>query len=583
MSKTLLNQNINMIWASLIIDELIKNSICKFFVSPGNRNAPLISALAYNNRAVKITSIDERAAGYMALGHAKATGTPGVLVCTSGTALSNYYPSVIEAFRDCLPMIIISADRPPELTGSDANQTIDQINIFGKFCLDNLNLPCPTEEYPLRALLSKISHLVNIKEGPVHINCRFRDPLIPEINSGKTISKAYIEEAKSIFDNDSPLLNYSRTKRTPESLSEINRLLNKTERGILIIGRLHPFEDKKTLLDFSEKLKWPLFCDIGSSLKFSTGTDSVIPFLDHPEIIRIINDYSPHTILHLGYGLVSKHFYENILKKNKTAYIQVNPGEKLQDPAHRLNYKVTAQVSEFIKKVEIAHERPLDHAKRDQLLDSINLVNLKLKETAVYNSLTFPLIADIITSLIPDGSALFLGNSLTVREFDRITLKDKKDITVVANRGVSGIEGSIATSIGYADSSGKRTTSVLGDVAFLHDMNSLIYFNNTESPLILIIINNGGGRIFERLPVKSFPKILDPLMLTPHNYSFKLLAEQFGIPYYFVSKPDELNKNYEIALQKNDNALIEVILANSDDLDLFYKRNNIKITYRRIE
>lgn len=174
MSKLPLDDHLNLLWSSLIVSELIKNGIDTFFISPGNRSAPLISALTYEHRAHKKICPDERAAGYRALGYAKAAGRAGVLVCTSGTAPANYYPAVIEASREDLPMIIFSADRPPELVDSDANQTIVQENLYGRYCRDSLFLPCPDAAYPLEALLTKIDYLVSSHSGQVHINCPFR-------------------------------------------------------------------------------------------------------------------------------------------------------------------------------------------------------------------------------------------------------------------------------------------------------------------------------------------------------------------------------------------------------------------------
>jgi len=196
MPRLPLSDNLNLLWSSLIVTELIKNGMETFFVSPGNRNAPLISALVNEAIACKKICMDERAAGYRALGHAKATGRPGVLVCTSGTAPANYYPAVIEAFREEIPMVILSADRPPELVGSDANQTIVQPDLYGRYCRDSLFLPCPSADYPLEALLSKIDSLVVHSNGPVHINCAYRDPLVPGIPDSQPIPSELLVAAR---------------------------------------------------------------------------------------------------------------------------------------------------------------------------------------------------------------------------------------------------------------------------------------------------------------------------------------------------------------------------------------------------
>jgi len=303
-----LSDNLNMLWSSLIVAELVKNGLETFFVSPGNRNAPLISSLVHEDRAVKKICIDERAAGYRALGHAKATGRPGVLVCTSGTAPATYYPAVIEAFRDEIPLVILSADRPPELVGSDANQTISQPNLYGRYCRESLLLPCPSVDYPLEARLAKIDFLIALPLGPVHINCAFRDPLVPGIPDPRPIPEKLLATAKRLYNQDGPYTTYPAQIVLYRGLDDIAARINRTARGLIVIGRLDGPQDAPALERLVETMGWPVFCDVASSLKGRIPADRQIFSLDHPEVIRLINAYAPETILQVGSGLVSKHY-----------------------------------------------------------------------------------------------------------------------------------------------------------------------------------------------------------------------------------------------------------------------------------
>jgi 2-succinyl-5-enolpyruvyl-6-hydroxy-3-cyclohexene-1-carboxylate synthase len=172
---------------------------------------------------------------------------------------------------------------------------------------------------------------------------------------------------------------------------------------------------------------------------------------------------------------------------------------------------------------------------------------------------------------------LFLGNSITIRAFDTVLPPVRKRVTIVSNRGVSGIEGNIATSVGFAEGSGRRVTAVLGDISFLYDLNSLILAKQSSVPVILVVVNNGGGRIFERLTMGDFPEILNPCMTTPHDMNFKSLARQFDLPYFVIEKPQELAYGYHRALQEKCSAMLEVILSPEDDLSTFKAMQQVRL------
>lgn len=571
-----LADHLNFLWSSLLVAELIKNGIDAFFISPGNRNAPLISALAYEDRALKKACLDERAAGYRALGYAKATGRPGALVCTSGTAPANYYPAVIEASREDIPLIILSADRPAELVGSDANQTIFQENLFGRYCRDSLFLPCPDAAYPLEALLAKLDHVLQNPSGPVHINCPFRDPLIPGNAGAAPIPAHVLKKAKQLFGQPEPYTTYAR-KSVPPDVHELLKTIQNTKRGLVIAGRLDAPEDAEELETLLERIGWPFFCDVASSLKGSPPADRQIFWLDHPETIRLLKDYDPDTILQFGSGLVSKHYYASILPQSKAKVVQVSPRSGLRDPAHRVNLRIAAPVSTVAK--ELAKET-FPAAAPDacaRLMKSMATLHLRVKQAMEPDALSFALIASTLFALIPRDEGLFTGNSIAIRAFDATLPPVPRGIRIISNRGVSGIEGNIATSVGYAEASGRRVTAVIGDISFLHDLNSLLPMKQSAVPVILIVINNGGGRIFERLPASAYPEILNPFMTTPHCMNFRLLAGQFELPYFKINTPRELLRAYQKALKSEKSALLETVVSPEDDLRIFQAMQQVRL------
>ncbi len=573
--KPTFTDHLNFVWSSLIISELIKNGIHTFFVSPGNRNAPLLAILAHEKRASVKICPDERGAAYRALGHAKASKIPGVLVCTSGTASANYYPAGIEASREDIPLIILSADRPPELIGSDANQTIVQDDLYGRYCRDTLLLPPPDTAYPLEALLAKIDYLLANRFGPVHLNCPFRDPLSP--GPSKTIPPTHVlKKAETLMNLPGPFTSYPRKKGIPD-LSQLLDRIGKTKRGLVIVGRLDTSDDSDALEKLLRGIDWPVYCDIASSLKSALPPDRQIFSLDHPESIRLIRAYKPDTILQFGTGLVSKHYYASILPQSRATLIQISPRTGLRDPAHRVNLRIDAPVSSVADEL-LKTTFPKIHPKLYfSLMMSMGMLSVQVKQEIAKDVLSFAFIASTLVEAIPEGEGLFVGNSIAIRAFDASIPAYPRKRHVISNRGVSGIEGNIATCVGFAEASNRRVTAVIGDMSFLHDMNSLIFLKQSIVPVILVVVNNGGGRIFERLPISEFPDILHPLMTTPHGMTFRHSAAQFDIPYVLVSKPQELSRAYQKTLKRDKSSILEVVVSPKEDLRIFKAMQQVRL------
>lgn len=571
MPQSLRYSNMNLLWSSLIVSELMRNGIDTFFISPGNRNVPLIAALAENPAAIKRLTIDERASAYRALGHAKASGKAGVLISTSGTAASNYYPAVIEAYEDELPLIVISADRPPELVGSHANQSIEQMNLYGRYTLETLNLPCPDIHYPVDALLAKMDFLISHNKGPVHINCPFREPLL---SGEETIPEAYLGRARKITEHKTPVTRYLPVEPVAEDLKTVEDLINQTGRGLVIVGRMASSVKYEELPGFINQLGWPVFCDIASGLRGRIPDSVQIHNLDHPAILNAIQAYLPQTILQFGTGLVSKHYYQTILAEQAATVVLVTARNGVRDPVHRVNIKIPIQIDRFVQNCRITPDKTATDV-QTKFLDDIHTIYQKTADAVPADQLSFTGLADILVNEIPNREALFLSNSIAIRAFDAIAFPENKAVEVVSNRGVSGIEGNLATSVGYAEATGKRITAVIGDVSLMHDLNSLMLVGNSQTPVILVVPNNGGGKIFDRLPARNFPGILTPYLTTPHTMTFKHAAAQFELDYQHVDTPQSFRECYRQALEKQRSILIEVSIDPETDLAIFKKTQNV--------
>jgi 2-succinyl-5-enolpyruvyl-6-hydroxy-3-cyclohexene-1-carboxylate synthase len=575
-SNNILSENLSRLWSSLIIGELLNNDIDTFYVSPGMRNAPLIAAICNNENAKIKLGIDERAQAYRALGYSKATGKTSVLICTSGTALANYMPAIIEAKKTGIPLLVLSADRPIELATSDANQTIDQVKFYGEHVCGHLNLGAPTIEISPQALASSIDNLLFKSKyptsGPVHMNCPFREPLD---DTKQSIPENYLSESIQVLSRKKftsyPLPDQSCNQ---DALIKIAKQLNSIKKGLLVIGSLPPSMNKGAIKEFIEKLGWPVFLDVSSSLKYSYSIkDNCIPTFDHSEVFDQYVLNRPEMILHIGGRTTSKHYYRYLETYKEVLHISVNLSSAKEDPSHQTLHRVVAAPDIFCHQMTSLLNVS---AKQDSKPNWYEFINAK-KDIIEKAPLTYPSLSKSLIEKIPNKSNLYIANSTVVRSFDNyISLEDKKDLNVYTNRGVSGIEGLVASACGVADISQEPTTLVIGDVSFLHDLNSLALLKEVNNQLIIVLVNNGGGGIFTLLPIAKDKTIL-PYMSTPHEHQFDYAAKLFEINYNKVFDIHSFNDSYQKAIESKSHQIIELIIDNDKNIEIFKKLKTVKV------
>lgn len=583
MMNKLLSENINRVWSSLIIDELNKNGITHFYVSPGLRNAPLIAALSHlKNTCQNITinmCIDERAAAYRALGYSKATGIPSVLMCTSGTALANYMPAVVEAKKSNLPLIILSADRPSEFTLCDDNQTMDQSKFYGNYVQGEMNLGAPCIEISPRALTSTLSNLIHKslfpQKGPVHLNCAFREPLE---NTYVPLPTDYLANALNQMNGLGPSTRYLPLNTTPTdaSITEIASLIKNSKSALLVIGPLNPYDETATVLEFIKKLNWPVYFDVSSSLKYQFNLrDNALPTFDHPEVQEALIKNPPEILLHIGGRLTSKHYYTFLKQVPSLNLITLSLNKEKEDPSHHTKIRINADINSTLTKISgKLGSSPLSAIKLELDFKTFTLNKIDLIDRG---PLAYPLVSKVIIDHIPNHSFLYIGNSTVVRSFDAyFSYENRKYLTVATNRGVSGIEGFIASASGFIDAIDKEMYLVIGDVAFIHDLNSLYFLKNLKAPLKIILINNDGGGIFTLLPIHKETEVIN-LITTPHGQTFKQAATLVGIDYSEVR--DELTlKSAFISLQeKKHHCIMEIFIDNITNKAVYDQLRTIKL------
>jgi 2-succinyl-5-enolpyruvyl-6-hydroxy-3-cyclohexene-1-carboxylate synthase len=581
--EKLLSQNINRIWSSLIIDEFVKNGITQFYLSPGMRNAPLIAALIHFQKFHKdikiVLGMDERGASYRALGFTKATGIPAVLICTSGTAMANYTPAVVEAKKSNLPLIILSADRPPELTFCDDNQTIDQTKFFGNYIQGEMGLGAPTVDISPLAMTSSLSNLIHKslfpQKGPVHFNCAFREPLE---DSEIPVPKDYLRLAKIQIERSGPSTRYVNLETTPDkiALAEIAELLKKSPTGLLVVGSLAPNESSALVEEFAKNLNWPTYFDVSSSLKYAFNlNDDAIPTFDHPEVQAELIKNPPATVFHIGGRLTSKHYYSFLKQVPEINLITLNLNLEKEDPSHHTKIRINAHINSTLESI-MSYFEGVKLPKKSWPLSFEAFAKNKIK--IIDNGpLSYPSLSKMIIDNIADQSTLYIGNSTVVRTFDAyFSFTNKKSLRVATNRGVSGIEGFVASSCGFIDGTQKEVYLIIGDVSFIHDLNSLYFLKDMTTPLKIILVNNDGGGIFTLLPIHKEKSVLDYIS-SPHGQTFKKTAASFDIDYVQVTEKENFLKAFKEMQSKNHHTILEVIFDHETNKSVYDQLRTIKL------
>ena len=484
-------------------------------ISPGARNSPLIYAFAEVSKIKCYSHIDERSSAFFGLGLAKFSKEPTVLICTSGTAGANYYPALIEASYSRIPLIVLTADRPKRLIESGANQTINQNSLYGNFIRNFIDVGLPNNNF--NDLLSRIELAYNYSKGlefnkppgPVHINCPFEEPLLPSI----------IENSDSIVVDkfNVPEINLKKVKIP---------LLKSFNRPVIIVG---PYEEntcQEDIIALANKLGAPILADPLSQLRYGYNDSLIISNYDY--IFRI-HEFNPDLIIRFGRKPVSK-ILNAFLDKNNDKIVLVDPWDQFNDDS---KYFIKSSIRDYclyqIKYCQYSGSQEWKHKflKLESLITEILIEDLEFSEGSISQS---------IVESLTDNDILIIGNSMPIRDVDMFSLTSKTKIFTFANRGASGIDGVISTSLGI-NKNYRNGNSVLliGDVSFLHDIGGL--FSADHEPQITIVINNNsGGGIFSFLPLSNNNlKQFDKFWTTNRNINLKKIAELYNCHHYLIN------------------------------------------------
>lgn len=555
--------SLNQFQADLIIDELVRCGLRLFCISPGSRNSPLVIAAAEHPDAETVVHFDERGAAFYAVGYARGSGKPAALICTSGTAVANYLPAVVESHESQTPLIVLTADRPSEAMNRDSYQTIDQREIFGRFTNTIADLQLGDAALKPEHLLGTVDYAfaqaTSGDAGPAHLNCRFREPLAP---LGKPVDFSdSLAELGDWQSSDQPYsqihpLTFRGAAVIPELIEE---KLSGADRGVIIAGVLPDSETGAVLRDLACRWQWPLISDIGSQTRFSSSdAEAVISYADnYLRLENVAESLSPDVVVQFGRTPISK-FVAGYAARAESAYIVVAPGLRRIDPYHHASDRISLDCKNAA--LALGGLSPPQSTLLSQFLklDQLAQKQIDLWFTKSDDALIGSMVAAEICGAGNSERALYLATSMSIREANSFATATNLPVMVGANRGANGIDGTIASAAGFARAARKHTTLLTGDLAMLHDLNSLALVKESDTPLTIVILNNDGGEIFSYLPVAKVEAHFEKFFRVPHRLNFAHAADMFGIKYYQPMNFRDFSTIYRHSINGGRSVIIEL-------------------------
>jgi len=536
------NKKLSQTITQLCLAKGIRNIV----ISPGSRNAPLTIGFTENKNFINYSIVDERCAAFFALGIAQQLDEPVALVCSSGSALLNYYPAISESFYSDIPLVILSADRPSELINIGDGQTIQQENVFQNHILESANC-IEGDAYNLfnEAIINLALNTAISKKGPVHINLPFSEPLY------KTIENITIT-AKS-----TPIL--VAVKKVNEDLNPFVKKWNGAKRKLILVGVLKPNSIEKKYLDILAKDESIIvLTETTSNLhdkNFFPAIDQLIASFDKNELI----DFEPEILLTFGGMVISKKIKALLRDYSPKEHWHIDP-KKANDTFFYLTHHFKTTVNLFFKELL----PKIVTVKSNYQSNYLSVKEYRLKRHKEYISI-IPYsdlkIFSAIVNIMPKNMQLQLSNSSTIR-YAQFFNFDKR-IDVFCNRGTSGIDGSTSTAIGAAVVSKKETLCVTGDLSFLYDSNAL-WNNYIPSNFKIIVINNGGGGIFRILPGEKNTNNFDTFFETKHQFTALHLCKMYNLEYTMIHRESELNQNLKSFFSSSDTPKLLEIFTPSE-------------------
>jgi 2-succinyl-5-enolpyruvyl-6-hydroxy-3-cyclohexene-1-carboxylate synthase len=561
-------------WARLLVHSLAEAGVREVVASPGSRSTPFLAAIQAHPRLRLWSATDERCAGFFALGHGRWSGCPSLLLCTSGTAGAHYLPAVLEAEAAGVPLLVLTADRPGELVDCGAPQTIDQIGLFGRHVRSFVELGVP-EPHPaaLRGLRRRAVQAVSRtrwpEPGPVHLNARARKPLEPSpTRSDDDVSSA----VDAIFAEAVPLVHLPSYEPDADGVRRLCEAIASEESGLVVCGAaaLEQRRSRDAIFELARRSGYPLVADAASQLRFTGPVpEGVVRLAAASSLFEsgvLRARHRPRVVVQVGRAPLFA-AWEAVLDEAPECRRFVLSDGVWHDPQNRavallfgdLDRTLTALLARLsaLERGRTAWALALEEADRETAeLVASACDGPELVEGAV---------ARLAVATLPAGSLLAVGNSLPIRQVERFAAGIDAELGVWAQRGANGIDGLVsgfAGTLSLAQESAHPPPCALllvGDLSLLHDLGGLALARRTcRLPLVVVVVNNDGGRIFEQLPIAEMPGTdLEP-WTTPHGLDFEGAARLFRLPYAHAGTAEELRRILVEARERGGASLVEV-------------------------
>ena len=574
-------------YIAALVDEFYQLGVRHAVFSPGSRSTTMAMLFKEHEGFETYMNIDERSASFMALGIAKAHKEPTVLVCTSGSAVAHYLPAILEAQYSGVPLIVLSADRPHTLLHVGAPQTVDQHKIFGTAVNYFEELAVPQEShyytYPRQVARKSYMKAMDTKKGPVHINVPLFEPLVPELSrnhfeAGRSSFKVVKPNYSSVFgfDNRNNLTHINNVidvAHNNDSTKEINNLLERCERILILAGPQIDIDEAETIRSFGEALQAPILADPLSNVRGCSTSKVVISTYDALLAGKALwHELKPDCVIQFGQIVVSKRVQQMIASWTDVEYIEVNPTMDSMNPTGKTTMHMQASIDVFTNLYGVKNDSPA-YLGQWQHLETAGKQKLgrAIEEPSCFEGRTIRELQQHIF----DNAQVLIANSMSIRDFDYFWFSGESKAVLYGNRGVNGIDGTISTALGLA-ANGRPTYLVTGDLSLFHDLNGLAVAKTHNLNLTIILHNNDGGGIFEYLPQKG-TKHFDYLFSTSQGLDYSGAAKLYGCGYTKISSPDELSSVLAKIGQESGVHIIEIPTNREYSRELHKKYTKVSV------
>jgi len=537
-------RNTNSLWGSVLVETLVRLGLRQAVISPGSRSAPLTFAFARHPRVESIPVLDERSAAFFALGLAKQRKRPVALVCTSGTAAANFLPAIIEAHESGVPLLVLTADRPPELRDCHSGQTIDQQKLYGGYVNFYHEVAVPEATLPmLRYLRQTVAHAfertVQPEMGAVHLNCPFRDPLppLPE----KLPAEVTVSAFEEFFASVGELAEISAVGRPLAAdtfhRSQASFLRGHMERGVIIAGPNEPGDPHsfaQNIGRISRALGWPVLADALSPVRNHVAVSGHV-IVHYDAILRsekLAEELCPERVICLGGWPTSKALRAWLQQADPETVI-VTQRAANEDALHLRSGFVRAGLASWA--ASFSGKQRLPAYARQWLKADATVRRALAAEFKKLAALVEPKCVDVLARNLPARTTCFFASSMPVRDAEYFWPASNRAHAIHFNRGANGIDGTLSTALGVAHGNRQPAVLLTGDLALLHDTNGFLSAPKFKGSLTVVLINNNGGGIFEHLPVAQFEPTFEEFFATPQQADIKKLCDAYGVEHVPVN------------------------------------------------